>query len=253
MKYSYQAENNNLNQTAQINKSVFSANDNLNFLDPQRDSHRVYQRRDNLFKVGDHFEGLYILRSGSAKSLIASRKGEEHITKFYYPGDMLGIDGFDGLLHNQSVRFLETSSVCLIKTSEIYNQMQCNTHFRDSLLQSMSHSLVNDNAMLMCLSTCSSEQKVARFLLDLSVKFSSRGLSGSEFTLSMTRIDIANYLGMAIETVSRIFASFQHRKLIAVQQRNLSILNFNGLNQCVSIDICSQAVKHPKTTKLAMN
>ena len=253
MKSSYQPQNNCYNATALLDTCMSSINTaNASHL---RDSHRVFHRRDSLFSIGDYFEGVYALRSGSAKSFITSRGGEEHITKFYYPGDMLGIDGFDAHIHTQTVRFLETSSVCLIKESEIKSLIQTSSDFRDGLLQSMSHSLACDSSMLMCLSTCSSEQKVARFLLDLSIKFSERGLSGKEFMLSMTRTDIANYLGMAIETVSRIFASFQQKQIIAVQLRHLTILDFAALNSCIAIDVCSRTganQSHPKKTILTL-
>lgn len=235
MKHLYQPQKDYHNTTALLDTCMYSINNSL-----QRDSHRVFHRRDSLFSSGDNFEGVYILRSGSAKSFITSRDGEEHITKFFYPGDMLGIDGFDGHMHTQTVHFLETSSVSLIKESEINTLIKTSSDFRDGLLQSMSRTLACDCSMMMCLSSCSSEQKAARFLLDLSIRFSERGLSGSEFMLSMTRTDIANYLGMAIETVSRVFASLQQRKIIAVQLRYLSILDFSALNLSISIDVCSQ-------------
>ena len=254
MKTSYQQQTNYYHATTLLDTcmgSIHAANDSYG-----RDSHRVFHRRDNLLCAGDFFEGVYILRSGSAKSYVASRDGEEHITKFHYPGDILGIDGFNGKMHTQTTCFLETSSVCLIKESEINSLMQTNSDFREGLLQSMSHTLACDGAMMMCLSTCSSEQKVARFLLDLSIGFSERGLSGSEFMLSMTRTDIANYLGMAIETVSRVFASFQQRKIIVVQLRYLSILDLAALNRGVVVDVCSHPIMGrslPKKAMLAMN
>ena len=251
MKTSYQPQNDYYNAASL--KEICIGNTNVSNNSQQRNSHRIFHRRDSLFSVGDHFEGIYVLRSGSAKSFITSRDGEEHITKFYYPGDMLGIDGFDGHIHKQTVRFLETSSVCLIKESEINSLIKTSTDFRDGLLQSISHNLACDSAMMMCLGTCSSEQKAARFLLDLSVRFSERGLSGSEFMLSMTRTDIANYLGMAIETVSRIFASLQQRKIIAVQLRYLSILDFEALNRSVAIDVCSQSIISRSQPNQAMN
>jgi CRP/FNR family transcriptional regulator len=240
MKSLYQTQNDHYNATTLLDTCM--ANSNTTLKPHQRSSHRVFHRRDNLFSAGDHFEGIYVLRSGSAKSFITSTNGEEHITKFFYPGDMLGIDGFDGKMHTQTVRFLETSSVCLIKESEINSLIKTSTDFRDGLLQSMSHTIACDSSMMMCLSTCSSEQKVARFLQDLSIGFSERGLSGREFKLSMTRTDIANYLGMAIETVSRVFANFQQRKIIEVELRYLAILDFVALNRCVVIDVCSNNV-----------
>lgn len=254
MKFLSLIKNDYYNTTALLDSCMGSAK--TSNLPQQRDSHRVFHRRDSLFTVGDHFEGIYVLRSGSAKSFITTQNGEEHITKFYYPGDMLGIDGFDGYKHTQTVRFLETSSVYLIKESQITSLIQTSSDFRNGLLQSMSRTLASDNAMMMCLSSCSSEQKVARFLLDLSIGFSQRNLSGSEFMLSMTRTDIANYLGMAIETVSRVFASFQQKKIIAVKLRYLSILNFTELKRCMAIDICSQTFSKSvemKRVKQAMN
>ena len=197
-------------------------------------SHRVFQARQPLYCAGEPFEGLYILRSGSAKSFISSINGDEHITKFFYPGDLLGVDGFDEHTYKENILFLETSSVCLVKESDLNNLVKNNDDFRNGLLRSMSQALVNDSTMMMCLSSCSSEQKVARFILELSEQFTKLGLSGSEFRLSMTRTDIANYMGMALETVSRVFASFQLKRLIRVHNRQLNILDYDALNSFIS-------------------
>jgi CRP/FNR family transcriptional regulator len=138
--------------------------------------------------------------------------------------------------------------VCLIKESQINNLINTSTVFRDGLLQSMSHTLC-DSGMMMCLSICSSKQKVTNFLLGLSIGFAERGLSDSEFMLSMTRTNIANYLGMAIETVNRIFASLQKRNIIAVKLRYLCILDFKELNRNFAIDICSQTISRRALSK----
>lgn len=206
-------------------------------------SHRVFHARQSLFSAGDPFEGLYILRSGSAKSFIASVGGEEQITKFFYPGDLLGVDGFDEHVYMENVFFLETSSVCLVKESDLNDLVKKSDDFRNCLLRCMSHALVNDSAMMMCLTSCSSEQKIAQFLLKLSEKFISLGLSGTEFRLSMTRTDISNYMGMALETVSRVFASFQLKQFIRVRNRQLTILDFEALHCFVSKNQCAPNLK----------
>nr|WP_297349855.1 helix-turn-helix domain-containing protein [uncultured Glaciecola sp.] len=196
-------------------------------------SHRVFHAKQSLFSAGESFEGLHILRSGSAKSFVTSLDGEEHITKFFYPGDLLGADGFDQHVYMENVLFLETSSVCLLKESELNSLVKKSDDFRNCLLRSMSNALINDSAMMMCLSSCSNEQKVGRFLLELSKQFSSHGLSGIQFSLSMTRTDIANYMGMALETVSRVFTSFQQKQLILVHNRQVSILDIDTL-RCIA-------------------
>jgi len=197
-------------------------------------SHRVFHVRQALLSAGEPFEGLYIMRSGSAKAFITSAAGEECITKFFFPGDLLGVDGFDEHVHSQNIVFLETSSVCFIKESDINDLVKNSDDFRTCLFKSMSHSLLCDSLMMMCLSSCSSEQKVAHFILELAENFASQGLSGKEFRLSMTRTDIANYLGMALETVCRVLASFQLKQVISVRNRYLVILDTEALHQILS-------------------
>ncbi len=205
-------------------------------------SHRVFQVRQALLSAGELFKGIYIMRSGSAKAFITSAGGVECITKFFYPGDLLGIDGFDEHVHSQNIVFLETSSVCFIKESEVYDLVKSSDDFRNCLFKSMSHTLLCDSLMLMCLSSCSSEQKVAHFILELAENFTSQGLSGREFRLSMTRTDIANYLGMALETVCRVLASFQLKQIISVSNRHLIILDVRVLNQILTRDASNSSL-----------
>nr|WP_297348368.1 helix-turn-helix domain-containing protein [uncultured Glaciecola sp.] len=215
-------------------------------------SHRVYHTRQTLISVGDEFEGLYILRSGSAKAVINSADGEEYITKFFYPGDILGVDGFDQHIHMHNVLFLETSSVCFIKESDLNDLVRNQDDFRHSLLKAISHTLTCDSSMLMCLSSYSSEQKVAHFILERADHFACLGLSGTQFRLSMSRTDIANYLGMALETVSRIFAGFQLKKLVSVSNRQLSILDITALSHILSRDLSSNSLSTSSHSKISM-
>lgn len=199
-------------------------------------SHRVFHARQALLSAGEPFKGIYIMRSGSAKAFITSACGEECITKFFFPGDLLGVDGFDEHMHSQNIVFLETSSVCFIKESDVNSLVKNSDDFRICLFKSMSHTLLCDSMMMMCLSSCCSEQKVAHFILELAGNFASQGLSGREFRLSMTRTDIANYLGMALETVCRVLASFQLKRIISVSNRHLIVLDARVLNQILSRD-----------------
>ena len=192
-------------------------------------SHRIYQRKEALYLAGDSFKGVYQLRSGSAKASVCSSSGDEHISEFFYPGDIIGIDGFDTYQHIQNIRFLETSSVVCIKDAHIGYLMQTSEKFRRGLLQAMSHCLVCEQQMLLHLTNSSSEQRVAQFLLDISQRFKSRGYSGEQFNLSMTRTDIASYLGMAIETLSRTLSVFQNLNIVEVKHRKIRINDWCAL------------------------
>ena len=194
-------------------------------------SHRIFHRKEALFHSDDEFMGLYVLRAGSAKSYISTEDGDEQIVAFHYPGDILGIDGFDTNQHAYNVKFLETSSVCFIGTRELNRVLAESPTMRNRLLKAMSHALVDENRMRMNLGKYNSEQRMAKFLLTLSQRFEQRGLCSHMFDLSMTRTEIANYLGMAIETISRLLGKFQQAGAIDVEHRQITIVNDQKLNQ----------------------
>jgi CRP/FNR family transcriptional regulator len=195
-------------------------------------SHRIFHRKSALWERGDDFLGIYMLRSGSVKSFILSKEGNEHITKFHFPGDLLGLDGFN-IAYNHTIKFLETSSACFFSATEIDLLTKHSTYFRNTLLKAMSDELVCHGAISLCYSTYTSEQRLAMFLVDLSSNFSQRGQSSAEFTLSMTRTEIANYLGMAMETVSRVMGKFQVFDIIDVNQRMVKINDIEALKNCL--------------------
>jgi CRP/FNR family transcriptional regulator len=97
----------------------------------------------------------------------------------------------------------------------------------------MSHALNDEDKFLLSLNNMNSAQRLSSFLLDLSSRFEKRGLSGNVFDLSMTRVDIANYLGMAIETVSRLLTQLQNEHVIEVEKRRVSIVNIAKLKLCL--------------------
>jgi CRP/FNR family transcriptional regulator len=196
-------------------------------------SHKVYHKSDVLFGTGQTFDAIYILRSGSAKSSVLANSGHEQISNFYYPGDLIGLDGFDNGYHAQSIKFLETSSVCRIGLGELDKAMANSASIRFNLLQGMSQVLNNEDKFLLSLNNMNSAQRLSSFLLDLSSQFEKRGLSGNMFDLSMTRVDIANYLGMAIETVSRLFTQLQNEHIIKVEKRRVKIIDIGKLNLCL--------------------
>jgi CRP/FNR family transcriptional regulator len=204
-----------------------------NIAEPKTRSHKVYQKSNVLFSTGHVFDAIYVLRSGSAKSSIIANSGHEQISSFYFPGDLIGLDGFSNGFHAQSIRFLETSSVCRIGLGELDNAMASSAHIRHNMLQSMSHALNEEDKFLLSLNHMNSAQRLGSFMLDLSSRFEQRGLSGTVFNLSMTRVDIANYLGMAIETVSRLLTQLQNERIIEVQKRKVSIVDRDKLTGCL--------------------
>jgi CRP/FNR family transcriptional regulator len=102
----------------------------------------------------------------------------------------------------------------------------------------MSRELVRDQGVMMLLGTMRAEERVSAFLINLSQRFLARGWSPSDFYLRMTREEIGSYLGLKLETVSRLFSRFQEEGLVSVQQKHIRILDVPGLKKIVGQDPC---------------
>jgi CRP/FNR family transcriptional regulator len=182
------------------------------------------KRGDALIHAGAEFESLYAVRSGFFKSSVVLEDGRDQVTGFHMAGEVLGLDGIGTGNHSADLVALEDSEVCVIP----YSHLEA-PNLQRQLHKVMSRELVRDQGVMMLLGTMKAEERLAAFLLNLSQRFVARGFSPSEFHLRMTRDEIGSYLGLSLETVSRLFSRFHDDKLIAVQQKHIRILDVAGL------------------------
>lgn len=190
---------------------------------------RVVNRGRSLFDAGDSFQRLYAVRSGSVKVYGVTGEGEEQVLGFYLPGDLLGLEAIDQGVHDCSAVALETSSICEVKFQSLEKLCATQPILQHRLHRIYAREIARDHALLRLLGRKSAEQRLANFLLALSQRFADRGYSADEFNLSMSRHDIGNYLGLALETVSRLLARFQDQALIRVKRRHVRLLKRQAL------------------------
>jgi CRP/FNR family transcriptional regulator len=182
------------------------------------------KRGDTLYRSGEEFNAVYAVRTGFFKSSVVLEDWRDQVTGFHMAGEIVGMDGIGTERHATDVIALEDSEVCIIpyaRLEEIGMQRQ--------LHKAMSRELVRDQGVMMLLGTMRAEERLAAFLLNLSQRFTARGYSPHEFHLRMKREEIGSYLGLSLETVSRIFSRFQADGLVAVQQKHIRILDVDGL------------------------
>ena len=187
------------------------------------------KRGESLYRAGGAFDSLYAVRMGFFKSRVVLEDGRDQVTGFHMAGEILGMDGIGTDSHNADVIALEDSEVCVIP----YLHLQ-EPGLQRQLHKVMSRELVRDQGVMMLLGTMRAEERLAAFLLNLSQRFRARGYSPSEFHLRMNRDEIGSYLGLSLETVSRLFSRFQDDELLLVQQKHIRILDEDGLNGVMS-------------------
>jgi CRP/FNR family transcriptional regulator len=194
---------------------------------------RPVKRGEYLFRAGDRFESLYAARTGFFKTKLLLEDGREQVTGFHMAGELMGLDGIGPEHHTCDAVALEDSDVCVIpfeRLEGLSREMEALQHHFHKV---MSREIVREHGVMMLLGSMRAEERLAAFLLNLSQRLSTRGYSAQEFNLRMTREEIGSYLGLKLETVSRVFSRFQEEGLIAVQQKNIRILDTARLREIV--------------------
>ena len=186
---------------------------------------------DHLYRSGDACRSIYAVRSGSIKTYLVDEDGIEQVTGFYLPGEVLGFDGIGTEKHVCNMLALETSSVCEIpfeRLEELSLQIPTLQHH---MFQLMSKQIENDHQMMLTLSKKNAEGRIATLLLSLSRRYARRNLSASAMRLPMSRMDMGNFLGLTIETVSRTLSRLHKEDVIGVDGREIVLKNHQRLDE----------------------
>lgn len=191
---------------------------------------------EHLFRIGDPLRVLYAVRGGFFKTYVVESSGREQVLGFHLPGELIGLDAIWPEKHQCNAVALNTASVCELPYSQITDLGRQVPGLQHSLLRllskelALSHSLAGD---------FTAEERIAGFLLSLSSRMKLRGYSETHLTLAMSRRDLANYLRLATETVSRVFSRFEKDGLLTVDRREVALRDPRKLallGRCLSID-----------------
>ncbi len=201
---------------------------------------RPIQKGQLLFQQGEPFQSVFAVRTGALKTYTLASNGEEQITGFHLASELIGLAGYDNGNYPLTAKALETTTVCEIPLTQLESLADDLPDLRKQLMRTMGTEIRHDQNMMLLLSKKNAEERVASFLLDISQRYQRRGFSATQFRLPMSRVDISNYLGLAVETISRVFTRFQKNSLIETQGKEVILLDpdtlyeLAGLNQDVS-------------------
>lgn len=198
---------------------------------------RPIQKGQLLFQQGEPFQSVFAVRTGALKTYTLASNGEEQITGFHLASELIGLAGYDNGNYPLTAKALETTTVCEIPLTQLESLADDLPDLRKQLMRTMGTEIRHDQNMMLLLSKKNAEERVASFLLDISQRYQRRGFSSTHFRLPMSRVDISNYLGLAVETISRVFTRFQKNSLIETQGKEVILLDpdtlyeLAGLNQ----------------------
>lgn len=214
----------------------FSLNDTeMSRLDDIIQRKRPLHKGDMLFEAGNPQKSLYAIRTGSFKTFTLTDQGEQQITGFHLPGDIVGFDGLNNQQHPSYAEALETAMVCEIPLPNLDGLLDQLPRLRQQMMRLMSQDIQSDQQMMLLLNRKTAEQKLATFLSQLAQRYASRGFSATEFRLTMTRSDIGNYLGLTVETISRLLSKMDKEQLITVDGKLITLRDANTLSKLAAL------------------
>ena len=183
----------------------------------------------SVYHLGDAMTALYAVRSGALKTSVLLASGDEQITGFYLPGEVVGLDNMGHSHCASTATALEKTTLCELPVAGISRLSQQLPELQGHLFQIMSTELRADYQRLHLMAQASADVRVVSFLLGLVARQQQRHLATDELRLAMSRADLANHLGLALETVSRVLSQLVADGLIEVHGKRLRILNHDAL------------------------
>lgn len=180
----------------------------------------------HVFYAGDDSESMYVIHSGSVRTYVITEDGEEQVLGFYFAGDVLGLDALGEDSHLVSADALETTSICKLPLAQFRSQELTPCFFK-----LISAQQTHDYNLVLMLACKNSSGRMASFLVSLSKRFHIHGYSANQYNLTMCRHDIASYLGLTVETVSRTLRKFRDDGLLEISRRKVKILDMDGLQK----------------------
>jgi CRP/FNR family transcriptional regulator len=192
---------------------------------------RTVPRNGHLVHAGEPLTSLFIVNSGSVKTTMPDEDGRAQLIGFSLPGELVGMDAIATGRYPDDIVALEHTSFCSIRYSDLVRLSADLPALQHFFHQSLSREITRDHDLMLMLGSMTAEERFVVFLLNMLRRYAERGYSKTRLRLSMTRRDIASYLGLKLETVSRLLTHLRDRRLLDVNGRDITILDNASLQR----------------------
>jgi len=198
-------------------------------------AHEDVKRGQHLFYEGEPLLSLFVVRRGCIKAWVQANGSHEQIVRFYLPGEVLGLNAIGRRQHRSTATALGKASILELPFEALQSIVDSAPDLNHRIYRMLSEEIGSDEQMLSLLMNRSAEERLAGFLLDLSRRHGGDEAPATEFRLEMPRHDIANYLGLARETVSVTITRFHNVGLLKVKGRSIGVLDLQRLEELGSL------------------
>lgn len=189
-----------------------------------------YRRGEHVYRQGDPFFAIYAVRKGSLKRVVTDRGGRECVVSFLFKDDVFGLDAISTGIHVSDCVALERTLLCALPYGAVQTFAKHHPNLYAEIIRLMSSEILR---LSRTTSAYGAKERTAAFLLALANRLGGKAACVNEVEVQMKRQDIAFYLAMAPETLSRILSDFETRKIIETKGKKITILNRARLESLV--------------------
>lgn len=190
---------------------------------------KLYLKNEIVVKSQTPLKKFYIVHSGALKTFVTTHENNEQITGFFLPGDIVGLDSISTRVYNNNIQALSNTLICELYYDELIKVIDSNTDVRDLIFKLLSTDIYNYQKLVLCYSQKKSDERLATFIYSLYLRYQQRGHSSLNIKLAMSRAEIANYLGLTIETISRNLSKLQELNILTAKGKYIYINNLEAL------------------------
>ena len=186
---------------------------------------------EHIFREGDRFEAIAAVRAGTVKTYVNDSEGREQVQGFFLPGEVIGLNAISSERYPCNAVAQDPVMLCKFSFPGIAALAGRVPGLQQQLFKLLSQDI--GKAALLA-GNYTADERMAAFLVSLSRRYAARGFSPRRFRLTMTRTDIANYLRLASESVSRGFRRLQDDGLVKVDRREIELTDMPRLEALAS-------------------
>lgn len=186
-------------------------------------TNKVYEPGTTIFDEAEEAPYIFNITEGTARLVKLLPSGKRQIVGFAYPGDMLGLSAYGN--YTCSGEAISPVKACRFPRKQLLNLLEEFPLLKTRLLDIAAEQLSGAQDQMLLLGRKSPVEKLASFLLRIAGTHRACGARQNEIDLVMTRSDIADYLGLTIETVSRTFTKLKTDGLITLSGKHRVVIN----------------------------
>lgn len=198
--------------------------EDLKRLDDTIRDKRTLDRGEALYRQGEQFHALYVVRSGSLRTFVEDASGNAQVLGFHLPGEIVGVDALANDHHASQAEALERASICELPYDRLNQLLTQMPSLQRQLMRVISREVAEEHQHMVMMGRQPAQERMAIFLHSLSDRYARLQRDDSTLNLSMSRYDIASYLGLAVETVSRLFTRMEEAGILTVSRKAVTIL-----------------------------